>query len=146
MGGRGAGGSTSGEWVRRRVGAGRGAGKCFIRRRSAAGREKIVIKFGSRHDFLCFGICFCVPYAAYEVGTDIDKGTNRNVPSVKVHKSWAPVRFLSSANNTIHLDPSQSICQSICKNAQVVGARAIFQQREQHNPSRSITIHPPIHR
>jgi hypothetical protein len=73
MGGRGAGGSTSGEWVRRRVGAGRGAGKCFIRRRSAAGREKIVIKFGSRHDFLCFGICFCVPYAAYEVGTDIDK-------------------------------------------------------------------------
>jgi hypothetical protein len=96
--------------------------------------------------FCVFWICFCVPYAAYEVGTDIDKGTNRNVPSVKVHKSWAPVRFLSSANNTIHLDPSQSICQSICKNAQVVGARAIFQQREQHNPSRSITIHPPIHR
>ena len=66
-------------------------------------------------------------------------------PFVKMHKSWAPVRLLSSANNTIHLDPSQSIRRSISKSAQVVGARAISQQREQHDQSRSITIHPPIH-
>ena len=48
------------------------------------------------------------------------------------------VRFPSSANNTIHLDPSRSIRRSIGKNAQVVGARAISQQREQHDP---ISIH-----